>query len=165
MFRDRIFLVASFANIMAAAFPSRRLVNELSSCEHPPELAQSLREYHRPTPAGGRQNGVAVDKLSTRCEDGRHGASKRGGAAHIGGRGRRGIDLHDVERAGLECEIAGHGHLAGHPHWTPPALTTVEPTVPLPPSVAPLFTVVRLDDAIDPSTTSMPAWSSSRYRY
>jgi len=33
----------------------------------------------------------------------------------------------------------------------------VAPTVPLPPSVAPLFTVVRFDDAIEPSTISVPA--------
>jgi hypothetical protein len=36
-------------------------------------------------------------------------------------------------------------------------LTTVEPTVPLPRSAAPLFTVVRLDDAIEPFTISAPA--------
>ena len=34
---------------------------------------------------------------------------------------------------------------------------TVEPTVPLPMSAAPLFTVVRLDDAIEPFTISAPA--------
>ena len=33
----------------------------------------------------------------------------------------------------------------------------VEPTVPLPPSAAPLFTVVRLDEAIEPFTISAPA--------
>ena len=33
---------------------------------------------------------------------------------------------------------------------------TVEPTVPLPPSGAPLFTVVRLDDAIEPFTINAP---------
>src|SRR4249919_3754265 len=38
----------------------------------------------------------------------------------------------------------------------PPVLTTVEPTVPLPRSAAPLFTVVRLDDAIEPFTVSAP---------
>ena len=39
----------------------------------------------------------------------------------------------------------------------PPALMTVEPTVPVPRSAAPLFTVVRLDDAIEPFTISAPA--------
>ena len=53
-------------------------------------------------PAGGRQNRVAARDVTARREVGHHGAGKRGGAAHIGGRGRRGIDLHDVERAGLE---------------------------------------------------------------
>src|SRR4249919_1771042 len=38
----------------------------------------------------------------------------------------------------------------------PPALTWVVPTVPLPRSAAPLFTVVRLDDAIEPFTISAP---------
>jgi hypothetical protein len=38
----------------------------------------------------------------------------------------------------------------------PPLLTTVEPTVPLPSSAAPLFTVVRLDDAIEPFTIKAP---------
>ena len=37
-----------------------------------------------------------------------------------------------------------------------PVLTTVEPTVPLPRSAAPLFTVVRLDDAIEPFTIKAP---------
>ena len=31
-------------------------------------------------------------------------------------------------------------------------LITVRPTVPLPPSVPPAFTAVRIDDAIEPST-------------
>jgi hypothetical protein len=39
----------------------------------------------------------------------------------------------------------------------PPLLMMVEPTVPLPPSVAPLLTVVRLDEAIEPSTMRVPA--------
>src|ERR1700730_6944972 len=38
----------------------------------------------------------------------------------------------------------------------PPVLTTVKPTVPLPRSAAPLFTVVRLDDAIEPFTINPP---------
>ena len=37
---------------------------------------------------------------------------------HIGGRGRRGIDLYDVERAGLECEIAEDTHRAGRSYQT-----------------------------------------------
>jgi hypothetical protein len=41
----------------------------------------------------------------------------------------------------------------------PPALTTVEPTVPLPRSAAPLFTIVKLDDAIEPFTISAPAFT------
>jgi hypothetical protein len=41
----------------------------------------------------------------------------------------------------------------------PPALTIVGPTVPLPWSAAPEFTVVRLDDAIEPSTNSEPAFT------
>jgi len=39
-------------------------------------------------------------------------------------------------------------------------LTTVEPTVPLPRSTAPLFTVVRLDGAIEPFTISTPAFTT-----
>jgi hypothetical protein len=35
--------------------------------------------------------------------------------------------------------------------------TMVLPTMPLPLSTAPLFTVVRLDDAIEPFTASVPA--------
>ena len=42
---------------------------------------------------------------------------------------------------------------------TPPALTTVEPTVPLPRRTAPLLTVVRLDDAIEPFTISAPEFT------
>jgi hypothetical protein len=38
----------------------------------------------------------------------------------------------------------------------PPLLTCVLPTVPVPPSVPPLFTLVRLDDAIEPFTSSVP---------
>ena len=41
----------------------------------------------------------------------------------------------------------------------PPAFTTVEPMVPLPRSAALLFTVVRLDDAIEPFTISAPAFT------
>ena len=39
------------------------------------------------------------------------------------------------------------------------AVAAFEPTVPLPPNVAPLLTVVRLDDAIEPSTISAPAFT------
>jgi hypothetical protein len=38
----------------------------------------------------------------------------------------------------------------------PPLLTIVLPTVPLPVSMAPLPTVVRLDEAIEPMTTRAP---------
>jgi hypothetical protein len=38
----------------------------------------------------------------------------------------------------------------------PPALTWVVPTMPLPRSAAPLFTVVTLDDAIEPFTIKAP---------
>jgi hypothetical protein len=38
----------------------------------------------------------------------------------------------------------------------PPLLMAVGPTVPLPLSEAPLFTVVRLDDAIEPFTIRAP---------
>jgi hypothetical protein len=41
----------------------------------------------------------------------------------------------------------------------PPELTTVEPTLPLPMSAAPPFTVVRLDDAIEPLTIKAPAFT------
>jgi len=42
-----------------------------------------------------------------------------------------------------------------------PPLMTVGPTVPVPSSATPLFTVVRLDDAIEPgaSTTSAPQFT------
>src|SRR5262249_61247631 len=48
-------------------------------------------------------------------EVGYYGAGKRGGrrTEHIGGRGRRGIALYDVERAGLEREIAEDTHRGG----------------------------------------------------
>jgi hypothetical protein len=36
---------------------------------------------------------------------------------------------------------------------------TVGPTVPVPMSAAPLFTVVKIDDAIEPSTISAPAFT------
>jgi hypothetical protein len=41
----------------------------------------------------------------------------------------------------------------------PPALMMVEPTVPLPPNVAPLFTLIRLECSIEPSTMSAPAFT------
>jgi hypothetical protein len=41
----------------------------------------------------------------------------------------------------------------------PPVLMAVGPTVPLPLSAAPLFTVVRLDDAIEPFTISAPEFT------
>src|SRR5262249_46316794 len=64
-------------------------------------------------PARGRQNRVGARDVTAWREVGHCGAGKRGGAEHIGGRGRRGIDLYDVERAGLEREIAGDGHRGG----------------------------------------------------
>ena len=39
----------------------------------------------------------------------------------------------------------------------PPLLICVAPTVPVPASVPPLFTLVRLDAAIEPFTKSVPA--------
>jgi hypothetical protein len=39
----------------------------------------------------------------------------------------------------------------------PPLLIAAEPTVPLPPSVPPAFTVVRIDVAIEPFTSNVPA--------
>jgi hypothetical protein len=39
-----------------------------------------------------------------------------------------------------------------------PVLMVVGPTLPLPLSVAPLFTVVRLDDSIETFTNSAPAF-------
>src|SRR4051795_12598149 len=42
----------------------------------------------------------------------------------------------------------------------PPALMTVEPTVPLPRSAAPPFTVVRLADAIEPFTIKAPPFTA-----
>ena len=43
----------------------------------------------------------------------------------------------------------------------PPLATVVLPTVPLPPSVPPALTVVRLDEAIEPATSSRPALTRS----
>ena len=40
-----------------------------------------------------------------------------------------------------------------------PPLMLVAPTVPVPPSVAPLLTVVRLDRAVEPFTSSVPAFT------
>jgi hypothetical protein len=40
-----------------------------------------------------------------------------------------------------------------------PPLMVVVPTVPLPPRVPPAFTVVRLDDAVDPFTASVPPFT------
>src|SRR5262249_42162077 len=40
-------------------------------------------------PAGGCQNRVAAHDITAWREDAPHSASKRGGTAHVGGRGRR----------------------------------------------------------------------------
>ena len=61
-------------------------------------------------PVVGGQNGVAAREIKAREEDGRDGAVQRGGAAHIGARGRQRVHLHDVESVALNCEIAGDGH-------------------------------------------------------
>src|SRR5215469_11329024 len=42
----------------------------------------------------------------------------------------------------------------------PPLLTSRLPTVPVPISMAPALTVVRLDDAIEPSTSSTPPFTA-----
>jgi len=49
--------------------------------------AARLQALGAGAPAGGRQNGVAAGEIGARQEDGPHDAGKRGGAAHIGGRG------------------------------------------------------------------------------
>ena len=92
-------------------------------------------------PSGGGQNGVAALDKAARREVGLDGASKRGCAAHISGRGGRGIDLHDVERAGLEREIARDRHrarrvLSGRARRCRQLLIWLFPTVPMPPSSA-----------------------------
>ena len=51
------------------------------------------------------------------------------------------------------------GASAGPGAKRPPALMMVEPTMPVPPNVAPLPTVVRLDDAIEPFTIRAPAFT------
>src|SRR5262249_52467201 len=55
------------------------------------------------------QDVVALPRVAAGCEHGLHGAGERCGA-HIGNRGGRGVDLHEVDRARLEREIAGYGH-------------------------------------------------------
>src|SRR5262245_30469594 len=112
-------------------------------------------------PVVGRQNGVAAREIDAWEEDRRDGAVQRGVAAHIGPRSRQRVHLHDVESVALNCEIAGDRHGAGRVAGNEEAagIDNVEPTVPLPRSTAPLFTVVRLDRAIEPSTTSAPAFT------
>src|SRR5215831_15157348 len=92
-------------------------------------------------PVVGRQNCVAAREIDAWEEDGRDGAVQRGAAAHI----------HPPATVIVPGELPGTRK--------PPALTTVEPTVPLPKSTAPLFTVVRLDDTIEPFTASTPAFT------
>jgi len=70
------------------------------------------------------------------------------------------LSLHQVQRTGLEGEIACHHH--GRPGVPlpgakmPPLAIVVLPTVPMPVSAPPAFTVVRLDDAMEPSTCRKP---------
>ena len=59
----------------------------------------------------------------------------------------------------MPATVITPGAPAGPGAKLPPALTMVEPTVPLPPNVAPLFTMVRPDRAIEPSTISAPAFT------
>ena len=60
----------------------------------------------------------------------------------------------------MEREIASDGQSAGRSHRARNEKTAGvdarTPTVPLPSSAAPLFTVVRLDDAIEPFTIKAP---------
>jgi hypothetical protein len=59
----------------------------------------------------------------------------------------------------LPATVIAPGVPTGPGTRKPPALTEVEPTVPLPLSVAPLFTNVMLDDAIEPFTISAPLFT------
>jgi hypothetical protein len=54
----------------------------------------------------------------------------------------------------LPCTVSRPIELPGA---SVPPLTVVSPTMPLPPSVPPAFTVVSADDAIEPFTESVPA--------
>jgi len=56
----------------------------------------------------------------------------------------------------LPATVIVPGAPAGPGAKVPPLLISAALTVPLPPSVAPLFTVVTLDDEIEPSAISAP---------
>ena len=60
--------------------------------------------------AGRGQDGVLLRHIIAGEERRARAAVQRRGAGHIGKRRRRGIELHQIQRAGLEREIAGHGH-------------------------------------------------------
>jgi hypothetical protein len=68
-------------------------------------------------------------------------------------------DFGDNFKNGVPVTIIVPGVSTGPGTRKPPVLMVVGPTLPLPLSMAPLFTVVRLDDAIEPSTNSTPPFT------
>ena len=74
-----------------------------------------IAERRAVEPAPGRQDGIHARHVAARGEGCSHSSSERGTTArnHIGARCVRRIDLHQVERARLEREIAGNRHRAG----------------------------------------------------
>ncbi len=56
----------------------------------------------------------------------------------------------------LPCTVSGPKMLPALPGASVPPAIAVLPTVPLPASVPPAFTVVSADNAVEPLTTSMP---------
>ena len=113
-------------------------------------------------PARGREDGVGARHVAARGERRLHGAGERGAAAgdHIGARRGRRIDLHEIERARLEREIARDRHaLPGVPWAGREGAAAVDrgrahraDAGELPP----VFTVTA-ELAIEPFTTSVPA--------
>ena len=87
------------------------------------------------------------------------GAGERGRAGDVGAVGGGG-DFDQIDGGGLERERARDRERAdrGAGRSVPPLMSVV-PTVPVPPSVAPLLTVVRLDEAVEPCTSSVPAFT------
>jgi len=107
------------------------------------------------------RNRVVVRHVLAGREDGEHIAGERCRAGDTGKRGGRSVDLHQIERTGLEGEIALDRHRlpdtpAAPGANVPPELSACLPTVPTPMSMPPLFTLVRLELAIEPSTSNVP---------
>ena len=70
--------------------------------------AEGGKRIQRERARVGRGQGcVAARHIAARCEDGTYSAAERHSAPDTRARGRRGIDLNDVKRAGVQCQTAG----------------------------------------------------------